>query len=95
MRTGGDDDVHMVRTTVDGVQRPASNLAVLDDCRFDETPLLIIEPASLVRHSRSSFQLGHWVGKLKSVMALNPAAFIAWQPRSIGRPRQKITQRLG
>lgn len=58
------------------------------------TPLLRRELAGVLGHTRSGFQLAHGIGRSPAVAILDPAAFVARQPRSIGAPREKIVERI-
>jgi hypothetical protein len=89
------DDVHVIGSTAHRVQFPTSDATVVRNRRFDQASLLLVKYTRVLGHPGLGFQLPNWIGKLRSLSMPDPSTFIAWQPRSIGGPRQKVRQWLG
>jgi hypothetical protein len=54
---GGDDDMDVIRATVDGVESPAPDPAMVRDGRFDELALFVIEATGVVGHAGGGLPL--------------------------------------
>ncbi len=85
----GDDDMHVVGATVDGVELPVPDCAVVGDGLLDDGPLILIEYAGRFRHARSRTLPANGIRDLKSSSAQHPASFVAGKPGAVGRPSEK------
>jgi len=82
--------MHMIRSTVDGMQMPATMPAGFRDLFFDGLALFDAQPTCILRHFPGRFEFSNGVWKLQTAPVLHPAATIARQPRAIRGPRQEI-----
>jgi hypothetical protein len=89
-----DNDVHVIRPAVDGVQVPAASGARFGDLPLDNGALFGIQSARVLGHSRFRLQLSARVWELPAMSVFDPTAFITWKPRAVRAPGQEVRERL-
>lgn len=79
----------MVRSAIDDVKIPTSNLAVLADRGLHDASLVLVQATSIRRHRRFCFEFANWIRTLFSMIVPNPATLISRQPGPVSRPSEK------
>ena len=96
MNLGGYHDMQVVRSHINGMKNPAANSAMFFDCRFDNAALRIGQDDGSLRHEAFCMLFERFAPSANPKdLVLDPALFIARQPRAMGTPGEVIGKRIG
>ena len=86
------DHMNVLVPSCDCVKLPVANPAMFRNGVFDYKALFDFKCQCVFCHPFSSCVLTFKIWESKFTSLVNPVAFIAWQPRAIGGPCQKVGQ---
>jgi hypothetical protein len=89
------NDMAMVGAAIDGMQLPATELAMVRDGAVGDSPLVGGKDIGVLGLQHLGFEEPDWIGELPSAPVFNPPSFIAGEPSTGMRLYEEKRNRVG
>ena len=95
MAVGRHNDMAMIRSAIHGVEVPCSDSAVAGDRFIHDVALPPVQKDWRLSHLFATPIRKQWLWEFFTLMPLDPAAFIAGEPRAIAGPCNEVSEWVG